>query len=201
VCLNQVLFSEFDAESDASTEVGLNDDGDNEAEAGSADEFFEAEEIFSNADSHGGQKDADMISIASTDYAPGAEPRKSSPFSNIELDGSQDSPTDGMGFLLGTVNDEKTGTSAEANNNNEAAVVKPSLEAAVVRNRNGDISSSTCRDKDDDSKFENISSKQDTWISSNEDLSQIDNVLVKEVIISETNSPKYVQMIKEVIIS
>jgi hypothetical protein len=103
-----------------------------------------------------------MISITSTDYSPSAEPRKSSPFSNIELyiDGSQDSPTDGMGFLLGTVNDEKTGTSAEANSNDEAAVVKSSLEAAVVGNRNSGISSSTCRDKDDDNKFENISSKQ-----------------------------------------
>jgi hypothetical protein len=103
-----------------------------------------------------------MISITSTDYSPSAEPRKSSPFSNIELyiDGSQDSPTDGMGLLLGTVNDEKTGTSAEANSNDEAAVVKSSLEAAVVGNRNSGISSSTCRDKDDDNKFENISSKQ-----------------------------------------
>jgi hypothetical protein len=112
-----------------------------------------------------------MISITSTDYSPSAEPRKSSPFSNIELyiDGSQDSPTDGMGLLLGTVNDEKTGTSAEANSNDEAAVVKSSLEAAVVKssleaavvgNRNSGISSSTCRDKDDDNKFENISSKQ-----------------------------------------
>jgi hypothetical protein len=37
---------------------------------------------------------------------------------------------------------------------------------------------------------------RDIWISSNEDLSQIDNVLVMEVIISETNSPKGIQMIK-----
>jgi hypothetical protein len=49
-------------------------------QAGSADEFFEAEEIFSNSDSHDGQN-----SIASTDYAPSAEPRKRSSFSNIEL--------------------------------------------------------------------------------------------------------------------
>jgi hypothetical protein len=58
---------------------------DNETEAGSAEEFFEAEEIFSNSDSHDEQKDSDMISITSTDYAPSGEPRESSPFSNIEL--------------------------------------------------------------------------------------------------------------------
>jgi hypothetical protein len=54
-------------------------------QAGSANEFFEAEEIFSNSDTHDGPKDVDMIYIASTNYAPSAESHKCSPFSNIEL--------------------------------------------------------------------------------------------------------------------
>lgn len=203
-CLNQVLFSEFDAESDASTEGALDDDGDDDMETGSADEFYEAEEIFSNADSHDGH--ADMLSVASTDYSPtpSAEPRKSSPFSNFELDigtnESQHSQFDGMGLSLETVNDEKTCTSTE-DKSNKAAVVKSSLVAAAVEDRDSGISTFTCSDKENGSTYESGSPKQDILISSNQNLSQIDNVLVKEVIISETNSPKDIQMIKEVIIS
>ncbi|TVU49536.1 hypothetical protein EJB05_00849 [Eragrostis curvula] len=204
----EVLFSEFDAESDASTEVALDDDEDDEMDAGSADEFFEAEEIFSNADSHEGQKDADMLSLASTDYTPNTEPQKSSPFSNFELDididESQDSQIDSIGLSLETVNDERTYISGESNTmrNNEAAVLKSSLVVAVVGDRDSGISSSsTHRDKKDDCTFQIGGSKQDTRMGSIHNLGQIDNVLVKEVIILETNSPKDIQMIKEVIIS
>ncbi|GJN35281.1 hypothetical protein PR202_gb24034 [Eleusine coracana subsp. coracana] len=202
----EVLFSEFDAESDASTEAALDDDDNEEMEAGSADEFFEAEEIFSNADSHDGQKDADMLSVASTDNStPSAEPRKISPFSNFELDididESQNSQHDGIGLSLETVNDEKACTSTEAKINNKAAVVNSNLLAGTIGDGDSGISSSTCTDKENDSTFESGSPKPNTLISFSQDLSQIDNVLVKEVIISETNSPKDIQMIKEVIIS
>ncbi|KAF0899734.1 hypothetical protein E2562_022580, partial [Oryza meyeriana var. granulata] len=61
----EVVFSEFDGESDASTEGIF--DYDDEVEVGSTDEFFEAEEIFSNPDSQEGQRDADILSTASTE--------------------------------------------------------------------------------------------------------------------------------------
>ncbi|GJM95354.1 hypothetical protein PR202_ga12077 [Eleusine coracana subsp. coracana] len=202
----EVLFSEFDAESDASTEAALDDDDNEEMEAGSADEFFEAEEIFSNAGSHDGQKDADMLSVASTDNStPSAEPRKSSPFFNFELDIDidelQDSQFDGIGLSLETVNDEKACTYTEAKINNKAAVVNSNLLAGTIGDGDSGISSSTCTDKENDSTFESGSPKPNSLISFSQNLSQIDNVLVKEVIISETNSPKDIQMIKEVIIS
>ncbi|KAJ8514006.1 hypothetical protein OPV22_004440 [Ensete ventricosum] len=54
----EVLFSEFDAESDTSTGTGATDEV--EMEVGSTEEFFEAEEIFSSPDWHDGQKDLDI---------------------------------------------------------------------------------------------------------------------------------------------
>ncbi|XP_021302349.1 formin-like protein 12 isoform X2 [Sorghum bicolor] len=208
----EVLFSEFDAESDASTEVAPDydygyDDDDYDMDVASTDEFFEAEELFSNTDSQEGNKDADTLSIASTDYTstPSAERWKNSPFSNFELnigiDGSRDNKADNLGLSLETVNDGKTCTSTEANTmlNNETAVVKSTLSATTDGDADSDISSSTY--KEDGCMFEKGSSKQDIRMGSNQDLSQIDNVLVKEVIILETNSPQDIQMIKEVIIS
>ncbi|XP_035820013.1 formin-like protein 12 isoform X6 [Zea mays] len=204
----EVLFSELDAESDASTEVApdYDYDDDDDMDVASADEFFEAEELFSNADSQEGNKDADTLSIASTDYTstPSAERWRNSPFSNFEpnigIDGSRDNKVDNLG-LLETVNDGKTCTSTEANTmlNNETAVVKSTLAATIDGDADSGISKSTY--KVDDYMFEKGSSKQDTRMGSNQDLGQIDNVLVKEVIILETNSPKDIQMIKEVIIS
>ncbi|XP_039839916.1 formin-like protein 12 isoform X2 [Panicum virgatum] len=196
----EVLFSEFDAESDASTEVAHDDD---DIDVASADEFFEAEEIFSNADSQEGHKDADTLSTTSTDFGPTprAEPRKNSPFTNFELDiginGSGDNKIDELGLLLETTNDEKTCTPNEANTMhiNKAEVVMSSLAATIDEDR--DFSSN----KEHGCMLENCSSKRDKSMGSNQDSSQIDNVLVKEVIISETNSPKDIQMIKEVIIS
>jgi hypothetical protein len=236
-CLNQVLFSEFDAESDASTEVApdydYDYDYDNDMDVASADEFFEAEEIFSNAESQDGNKDADTLSMVSTDYirTPSAECWKNSPFSNfdlnIDIDGSQDDKADNLGLLLETVNDGKTCTSTEANIllndetavvkstftatiactsteanillNDETAVVKSTFTATIDGDTDSGISSSTY--KEDGCMFEKGSSKQDIRMGSNQDLSQIDNVLVKEVIILETNSTEDIQMIKEVIIS
>ncbi|KAG2630217.1 formin-like protein 12 isoform X7 [Panicum virgatum] len=191
---------EFDAESDASTEVAHDDD---DIDVASADEFFEAEEIFSNADSQEGHKDADTLSTTSTDFGPTprAEPRKNSPFTNFELDiginGSGDNKIDELGLLLETTNDEKTCTPNEANTMhiNKAEVVMSSLAATIDEDR--DFSSN----KEHGCMLENCSSKRDKSMGSNQDSSQIDNVLVKEVIISETNSPKDIQMIKEVIIS
>jgi hypothetical protein len=204
-CLNQVLFSEFDAESDASTEVAHDDD---DIDVASADEFFEAEEIFSNADSQEGHKDADTLSVTSTDFGPTprAEPRKNSPFTNFELDicinGSGDNKIDELGLLIETTNDEKTCTSNEANtmHSNKTGVVKSSLAATIDGDRDDAISCCSSN-KEHGCMLENCSSKHDESMGSNQDLSQIDNVLVKEVIISETNSPKDIQMIKEVIIS
>ncbi|PUZ67588.1 hypothetical protein GQ55_3G447900 [Panicum hallii var. hallii] len=201
----EVLFSEFDAESDASTEVAHDDD---DIDVASADEFFEAEEIFSNADSQEGHKDADTLSVTSTDFGPTprAEPRKNSPFTNFELDicinGSGDNKIDELGLLIETTNDEKTCTSNEANtmHSNKTGVVKSSLAATIDGDRDDAISCCSSN-KEHGCMLENCSSKHDKSMGSNQDLSQIDNVLVKEVIISETNSPKDIQMIKEVIIS
>nr|XP_034586833.1 formin-like protein 12 isoform X6 [Setaria viridis]XP_034586834.1 formin-like protein 12 isoform X6 [Setaria viridis] len=201
----EVLFSEFDAESDASTEVTPDDD---DMDVASADEFFEAEEIFSNADSQEGLKDADTLSIASTDFGPTprAEPQKNSPFSNFELDigidQSGNNKVNELGLLLETISDEKTCTSTEANkmHSNKTGVVKSSLAATIDGDRNGGISCSSSN-KENGCMLENCSSKHDTSMGSSQDSNQIDNVLVKEVIISETNSPMDIQMIKEVIIS
>lgn len=206
-CLNQVLFSELDAESDASTQVAPDDD-DDEMEFGSTDEFFEAEEIFSNPDSQDGQKDADILSIASTVCAPSAELRKISTFSNFELDididGSQVNKIDDMGLSFQILNDEKASTSDQANimHDNKNGVVNSSLEGTADRGRDSsNPSSDTYMDKEDGCTIENINSKQDKTMDSSQDLTQTDNVLVKEVIISETNSSKDIQMIKEVILS
>ncbi|KAL6847320.1 hypothetical protein ACP4OV_023173 [Aristida adscensionis] len=201
----EVLFSEFDADSDASTEAAPEDDDD--MDAGSADEYFEAEEIFSNAESQDGLKDADIISMASTDQSPSAEPRKTSLSSSfqpdIDIDGSQDNQIDDMGLFSETLGDDKTHTSTEANtmHNNKTGVVNSSLQATIDGDRDSDIPCSVYTDKEDGCTFQNSSSKQDTSTGPIQDLSQVDNVLVKEVIISETNSPKDIQMIKEVIIS
>ncbi|KAL6623534.1 hypothetical protein ACP70R_033413 [Stipagrostis hirtigluma subsp. patula] len=185
----EVLFSEFDADSDSSTEVAPDDDDDDM----DADEYFEAEEIFSNADSQDGQKDADNLSVASTEHSLCVEPQETSP---------QDNKIDDMGLLLETVKDEKTCTYAEANTtHSKTGVVKSSLTGAIGDRDSGISSSSAYREKEDGCTFESSNSKHDTRMGPYPDLSQIDNVLVKEVIISETNSPKDIQMIKEVIIS
>ncbi|CAL5090352.1 unnamed protein product [Urochloa decumbens] len=201
----EVLFSEFDAESDASTGGAFDDDDD--MDVASADEFFEAEELFSNADSQEGHKDADTLSIASTlnGPTPRAEPQKNSLFSDFELDigidGSEDNTIDELGLLLETINDEKTCTSTEVNTTqcNKTGILKSSLVATLDGDRVDGIACSS--NKELDCMLENCNSKHGISMGSNQDLSQIDNVLVKEVIISETNSPKDIQMIKEVIIS
>ncbi|KAJ1265985.1 hypothetical protein BS78_08G116100 [Paspalum vaginatum] len=202
----EVLFSEFDAESDVSSEIAPDDDDD--MDVASADEFFEAEEIFSNADSQEGHKDIDTFSIASTDYTPTprAEYQKSPPFCKFEpdivFDGPQDDKIGNLGFTLETLNDENTCTSTDTNamHNNETGVLKSSFAATIDGDTDTSVSLSSTY-IEDGCMFENVCSKQDTRMDSDKDLSQIDNVLVKEVIISETNSPKDVQMIKEVIIS
>lgn len=207
----EVLFSEFDAESDVSTEIASDDDDDDcgdEIEVGSTDEFFEAEEIFSNPDSHDVHKDADTLSVASTDSTLSAEVRKVSPFSNLELmndiDGSQESKTDDMSLSFEILNDEKACTSVDTNIMHEdiTRVVNSSLETTTYGSRDSSNSSSaTYRDKDDGCSVENSNSEKDSTVDPKQDLSHTDNVLVKEVIILETNSPKDIQMIKEVIIS
>ncbi|KAG8093043.1 hypothetical protein GUJ93_ZPchr0012g21951 [Zizania palustris] len=200
----EVLFSEFDGESDSSTEVASDD----ETEVGSADEFFEAEEIFSNPDSHDGHKDADILSIASSEGIPSAELMKVTQFPHFELeishDGSQENNIDGIDLSLEMSNDERTCTSVEGEttHNNRTEVVSSSLTSTTEGDRDSrNPSSSTYRGKEDGCTLENSSSNQDIRIEPNHDLGQTDNVLVKEVIISETNSPKDIQMIKEVIIS
>ncbi|KAF8776703.1 hypothetical protein HU200_003432 [Digitaria exilis] len=200
----EVLFSEFDAESDASTEVA---DDDDDMDVASADEFFEAEEIFSNADSQEGHKDADTLSLASADFGPTprAESRKNSTFSTFELDigadGSGDNKINELDLLLETINDENTCTSTESNmmHSNKTEVVKSSLAATTDADR--DAVSCSSSSKEHACMLGNCISKHETSMGANQDLSQTDNVLVKEVIISETNSPKDIQMIKEVIIS
>ncbi|KAL5224492.1 hypothetical protein ABZP36_011131 [Zizania latifolia] len=199
----EVLFSEFDGESDSSTEVASDD----ETEVGSADEFFEAEEIFSNPDSHDGHKDADILSIASSEGTPSAELMKIAQFPRFELeishDGSQENKIDDIDLSLEMSNDERTCTSVEGEitHNNRTEVVSSSLTSTTGDRDSRNPSSSTYRGKEDGCTLENSSSNQDIRIDPNHDLGQTDNVLVKEVIISETNSPKDIQMIKEVIIS
>ncbi|KAE8776633.1 formin-like protein 12 [Hordeum vulgare] len=211
----EVLFSEFDAESDASSEIASNDDDDDddddcgdEIEVGSTDEFFEAEEIFSNPDSHDGHRDADFRSIASSDRTSSAEARKISPFSSLELsnddiDGSPESKTDDMNMSFGVLNDENACTSVDTNIMlGDITRVVSSLESTTDGGRDSSNSSSaTYIDKDDGCTVENSDSRQDRTVDPKQDLSHTDNVLVKEVIILETNSPKDIQMIKEVIIS
>ncbi|EEC76880.1 hypothetical protein OsI_15084 [Oryza sativa Indica Group] len=98
----EVLFSEFDGESDASTEVAS--DYDDEVEVGSIDVFFEAVEIFSNLDSQEGQRDAEILSITSTECSPRAELMKTAPFSHFDMEiglgGSQKNKIDGMVLSL-----------------------------------------------------------------------------------------------------
>ncbi|OEL28421.1 Formin-like protein 12, partial [Dichanthelium oligosanthes] len=141
------------------------------------------------------------------DYGPTprAEPQKTSPFSNSELDigidGSRDNKIDELGLLLETINGKKTCTSTEANTMySKETVVKSSLGSTIDGDKDDGISCSSFNNEHG-CVLENCSSKCDTNMGFNQDLSQIDNVLVKEVIISETNSPKDIQMIKEVIIS
>ncbi|XP_044379743.1 formin-like protein 12 isoform X2 [Triticum aestivum] len=211
----EVLFSEFDAESDASSEIASGDDDDDddddcgdEIEVGSADEFFEAEEIFSSLDLHDGHKDADFRSIASSDRTSSVEARKISPFSSLELssddiDGSPENKIDDMNMSFGILNDENACTSVDTNIMHEDITrVVSSLESTTDGGRDSiNSSSATYIDKDDGCTVENSDSRQDRIVDPKQDLSHTDNVLVKEVIILETNSPKDIQMIKEVIIS
>uniref|UniRef100_A0ACD5Y0P3 Uncharacterized protein n=1 Tax=Avena sativa TaxID=4498 RepID=A0ACD5Y0P3_AVESA len=208
----EVLFSEFDAESDASTEIASNDDDDDcgdEVEVCSADEFFEAEEIFSNPDSHDGRKDAEtlsiasMLSIASTDCTSSAEARKISPFSSLELNNDIDGSRENKSLSFEILNDEDARTSVDTNIMHEDITrVVSSLENTADGGRDSSNSSSTIyKDKDGGCSVENSNSRQERTADPKQDSSPTDNVLVKEVIILETNSPKDIQMIKEVIIS
>ncbi|CAD5176568.1 unnamed protein product [Musa acuminata subsp. malaccensis] len=79
----EVLFSEFDAESDTSTGTGATDEV--EMEVGSTEEFFEAEEIFSSPDWHDGQKDLDIQTAVFSNTLETFSPR--SEMSNPEADG------------------------------------------------------------------------------------------------------------------
>ncbi|CAM0949390.1 unnamed protein product [Alopecurus aequalis] len=201
----EVLFSEFDAESDASTEIASDDDDDcgDEIEVGSADEFFEAEEIFGSPDSHDGHRDAETISIASTDCTPSAEARKISPFCSIELNSDIYGSPDNKSLSFDILNDEEACASVDTNIMHEDITrVVLSLESTKDEGRaSSNSSSSIYKDKDDGCSIENSNSRQNRTVVPQQDSSHTDNVLVKEVIILETNSPKDIQMIKEVIIS
>ncbi|KAM0828268.1 hypothetical protein ACQ4PT_067651 [Festuca glaucescens] len=204
----EVLFSEFDAESDASTEIGSDADEDeddcgDEIEVDSADEFFEADEIFSNPDSHDGHKDAETLSISSTDCTPSAEARKISPFSSLELNSDIDGSRQNKPLPFEILNDEEACTSVDTNIMHEDTTrVVSSLESTTDGGRDSSTSSSAIyKDKDDGCSVENSNPRQDRTVDPKQDSIHTDNVLVKEVIILETNSPKDIQMIKEVIIS
>ncbi|KAM0843525.1 hypothetical protein ACQ4PT_057652 [Festuca glaucescens] len=206
----EVLFSEFDAESDASTEIGSDADEDededdcgDEIEVDSADEFFEANEIFSNPDSHDGHKDAETLSISSTDCTPSAEARKISPFSSLELNSDIDGSRQNKPSPFEILSDEEACTSVDTNIMHEDTTrVVSSLESTTDGGRDSSTSSSAIyKDKDDGCSVENSNPRQDRTVDPKQDSIHTDNVLVKEVIILETNSPKDIQMIKEVIIS
>uniref|UniRef100_A0A0D9W2W9 Formin-like protein n=1 Tax=Leersia perrieri TaxID=77586 RepID=A0A0D9W2W9_9ORYZ len=190
----EVLFSEFDGEYNASFEAVS--DYNDEMEVGSTDEFFEAEEIFSNPDSQEGQRDADVVSTTSTDCTPSAELMKDAQFSHFEpeigLDGCKQNKSDGMVLPIEIPNYNSNCTSVEGDImcNNITAKVSSSLASIIDEDRG----------KNDCCMLENKNSNQDIMMDFNEDVG-IENVLVKEVIISETNSLKDIQMIKEVIIS
>ncbi|KAG1347871.1 putative Formin-like protein 17 [Cocos nucifera] len=89
----EVLFSEFEAESDTNIEVIAEDE--DAMEVASTEEFFEAEEIFSNPEWQDGQRDLDIQTVLFTntlsDVSPrsevshlDAEARRSLEFSNPE---------------------------------------------------------------------------------------------------------------------
>ncbi|KAM0937449.1 putative tensin phosphatase, C2 domain, formin, FH2 domain, protein-tyrosine phosphatase [Dioscorea sansibarensis] len=64
----EVLFSDFDAESKMTTEASAGDedefdDGDDDSDAGSTEEFFEAEEIFSMAESGSPRSDISIMDL------------------------------------------------------------------------------------------------------------------------------------------
>uniref|UniRef100_I1PJM2 Formin-like protein n=1 Tax=Oryza glaberrima TaxID=4538 RepID=I1PJM2_ORYGL len=197
----EVLFSEFDGESDASTEVAS--DYDDEVEVGSTDVFFEAVEIFSNLDSQEGQRDAEIPSIASTECSPRAELMKTAPFSHFDMEiglgGSQKNKIDGMVLSLEKSDEKCTSAEGDIIQNNITRVVRSS--SANTTDGDRDTMNSSCYGgKVDGCIVEKNNSNKEILTNSNED-SGIENVLVKEVIISETNSLKDIQMIKEVIIS
>uniref|UniRef100_A0A0E0GY40 Formin-like protein n=1 Tax=Oryza nivara TaxID=4536 RepID=A0A0E0GY40_ORYNI len=197
----EVLFSEFDGESDASTEVAS--DYDDEVEVGSIDVFFEAVEIFSNLDSQEGQRDAEILSITSTECSPRAELMKTAPFSHFDMEiglgGSQKNKIDGMVLSLEKSDEKCTSAEGDIIQNNITRVVRSS--SAKTTDGDRDTMNSSCYGgKVDGCIVEKNNSNKEILTDSNED-SGIENVLVKEVIISETNSLKDIQMIKEVIIS
>ncbi|BAS88245.1 Os04g0245000, partial [Oryza sativa Japonica Group] len=197
----EVLFSEFDGESDASIEVAS--DYDDEVEVGSIDVFFEAVEIFSNLDSQEGQRDAEILSITSTECSPRAELMKTAPFSHFDMEiglgGSQKNKIDGMVLSLEKSDEKCTSAEGDIIQNNITRVVRSS--SANTTDGDRDTMNSSCYGgKVDGCIVEKNNSNKEILTDSNED-SGIENVLVKEVIISETNSLKDIQMIKEVIIS
>uniref|UniRef100_A0A0E0KNC9 Formin-like protein n=1 Tax=Oryza punctata TaxID=4537 RepID=A0A0E0KNC9_ORYPU len=197
----EVLFSEFDGESDASIEVVS--DYDDEVEVGSTDVFFEAVEIFSNHDSQEGQRDVEILSIASTECTPRAEQIKTAPFSHFDmeigLDNSQKNKIDDMVLSLEMSDDKCTSVEGNIIYNNITREVRSS-SASTTHGDRDTMDSSYHRGKEDGCIVENNNSNKEIMMDSNVDPG-IENVLVKEVIISETNSLKDIQMIKEVIIS
>lgn len=78
----EVLFSDLDAESDTSTEVAVDEDA---MEVASTEEFFEAEEIFSNPEWHEGQRETDIHTVPTINTVYAGSTRLEIPSSDTEV--------------------------------------------------------------------------------------------------------------------
>ncbi|XP_038970359.1 formin-like protein 12 isoform X1 [Phoenix dactylifera] len=78
----EVLFSEFEAESDTDTEVVAEDE--DAMEVASTEEFFEAEEIFSNPEWQDGHRDLDIQTALFTQTLSDVSPRSEVPHLDAE---------------------------------------------------------------------------------------------------------------------